>query len=132
MSVDAVLQIPEVRSHKLSTLLAEHYGGRTKTLYPRDFVDFFGALSSKRKPSDKVDILFNVLNVKKFESLGPIEMYRYYHLLLSPALNNSQIENITNNAINQAGGKVDIRKFRDLMPAWQVAEKMTVDLQFTE
>lgn len=129
VEVDDVLRIPEVRSNKLASLIAEKYGGSNRTLYPRDFVDFFCALSVQRSPLEKVDVLFHVLDVKKLGQLGPIEMYRYYHVLLSPSLSNKQIEDITNNLMNQTGGKIDIDKFRQIMPAWQVAEKMTVELQ---
>ena len=132
VGVDQVLDIPEVRTHKLAVFLAEKYGGRNRTLYPRDFVDFFGALSSQRNPYEKVDILFKVLDVKKFGYLGPIEMYRYYHLMLSPSLTDKQIEKITNNAVSQVGGNIDESKFRTLMSTWQIAEKMTVDLQLTD
>ena len=132
VTVEQVLDIPEVRTHKLAVFLAEKYGGRNRTLYPRDLVDFFGALNSQRNPLEKVDILFNVLDVKKMDYLGPIEMYRYYHLMLSPSLNNKQIEEMTNNAVKQAGGKIDKDKFRSLMSAWQIAEKMTIDLQLTD
>ena len=131
IEVDDVLKIPEVRSNKLASLIAEKYGGANRTMYPRDFVDFFCALSVQRSPLEKVDILFHVLDVRKLGKLGPIEMYRYYHVLFSPSLNNKQIEDITNNLLNQTGGKIDIEKFRQIMPAWQIAEKMTVELQQT-
>ena len=132
VSVEQTMDIPEVRLNKIASFLAEKYGGRNRTLYPRDFVDFFGCLSSLRNPEEKVEILFKTLDVKKFGYLGPIEMYRFYHLMLSSSLNNGQIEDVTNNAVNHAGGKIDINKFRELMPAWQIAEKMTVDLQISK
>ncbi|CAK8678652.1 unnamed protein product [Clavelina lepadiformis] len=132
VTVQDTLLIREVHGNKLATLLAENYGGKDGVLYPHDFVNFFGDISSQKTPNEKVEILFHLLDVKNFGYLAGIEMYRYYHTLLSPSLNNEQIEQITKNALKIGGNKIDLKKFKQLMPAWQVAEKMTVNLQITE
>lgn len=132
VSVTDILLIPELHQHKLGYLLAEKYGGRTGILYPRDFVNLFSALSTVRPPKEKLKILFELLDVRRFGYIGGIELYRFYHVMLSPALDDKQIENVTKNAIKVCGEKIDFEKFQKCFPIWQVVEKMTVELQLTE
>nr|CAB3260918.1 uncharacterized protein LOC100176273 [Phallusia mammillata] len=130
--VKDILLIPEIHQHKLGYLFAEKLGGRSGLLYPKDFVNLFSALSTARPPSEKLKILFDLLDVRRFGYIGGIELYRFYHLLFSPALDNDQIEAITRNAIKVCGEKIDFAKFQTCFPLWQVVEKMTVELQLTE
>jgi len=132
VAVADVLQIPELHNHKIGILMAEKLGGRAGILYPKDFVNLFSALSLARPAEEKIKILFELLDVRKFGYLGGIELYRFYHMLFSPALNNEQIESMTKQALQVAGDKIDFLKFKQLMPLYEVMEKMTVELQMTE
>ncbi|XP_078492837.1 uncharacterized protein LOC144748393 [Ciona intestinalis] len=132
VTIEQVLLIPEVNQHKLAPIFAEKYGGRSGILYPREFVNFFAAFSSARTPSEKVELLFEILDVRKLGYLQGIEMYRYYHILLSPSLSDSQIENVAKKALNLTGGKIDLDKFKQIVQPWEVAEKMTIVLQLTD
>lgn len=127
--VDDILKIPELSGCKLARFIAEKYGGRSQTLFPKETVLFFGELSSHRSPQEKVEGLFKLLDVKKMGHLSGVEMYRYYHTLFTPGISDQQIKEITENLLKQVDGKIDLQKFKEIMPSWEVAERLTVDLQ---
>ncbi|XP_039261753.2 uncharacterized protein LOC120337913 [Styela clava] len=129
--VDDLMKIPELSGCKLARFVAEKYGGRSQILFPRETVLFFGELSSHRTPQEKVEGLFKLLDVKKMGYLSGIEMYRYYHTLFTPGLSDQRIKEITENLLQKVGGKIDLEKFKEIMPAWEVSEKLTVDLQLS-
>lgn len=129
ISVDDILTIPETSGCKLARLVVAKFGGRKGTLYPKETVLAFAELSSHRDPDEKVDFLFSLLDVKQLDCLGGIEMYRFYHALLSPGLSDQQIKEITERLMNQVGDRITLDKFKEIIPSWEVAEKMTVNLQ---
>lgn len=129
ISVHNIMAIPEMSGCKLSRLVVEKFGGRKGILYPRETVLAFAELSSHRDPDEKVEFLFSMLDVKKLGRLGGIEMYRFYHALLSPGLSDQQIKEITERLLKQVGDRITLENFKEIIPPWEVAERMTVNLQ---
>lgn len=129
ISAADILTIPEMSGCQLARLVVEKFGGKKQVLYPKEAVLVFGELSSHRDPDEKVDFLFDLLDVKQVGRLGGIEMYRFYHALLSPGLSDQQIKGVTENLMRQVGGEIAIEKFREIVPPWEIAEKMTVNIQ---
>jgi len=132
IAVTSVLQMPDLKGNHIAVLLAEQLGGKDASLSPLDFVTLFSNLSTEQTPEEKMKILFNALDVRRFGYLGGIELYRFYHVMLSSSLSNKEIEKLTKDALRVFGDKIDLDNFQNLVPQWQIIEKMTVLLQITQ
>ena len=131
VDVTAVLQMPELKGNHIAVLLVEQLGGKDATLFPTEFVTLFSNLSTVRTPEEKMKILFNSLDVRRFGFLGGIELYRFYHSMLSPSLSNKEVERVTKESLGTFDERIDFEKFKTLIPQWHIVEKMTIMLQLT-
>lgn len=131
VSAQDIFKLPELSAIKLARLASEKYTGRSQIFYPRELVLYMAELSSHKTPQEKVKFLFSVLDIKKFGFLSYAEIYRFYHALLHPALSDKAIQELTHNLIQETGPEINLEKFEQVFPAWEIAEKFTADLQMT-